>query len=71
LASTFYQKLLEKEEFKHIFLNIAQIEISDHLDVIVDFWEGVLFQAGKYRNSTMEVHLDLNRKYRLRERHFQ
>ncbi|MEL6721259.1 MAG: group III truncated hemoglobin [Bacteroidota bacterium] len=70
LVSNFYQHLLRQEEFEHIFLQVAQIDILDHLDLLIDFWESVLFQTGKYKNNTMEVHVDLHQKYRLKETHF-
>ena len=70
LISNFYKKLLQQEEFKHIFLEVAEIEILDHLDILIDFWESVLFQAAKYKNNTMEIHVDLHQKYKLQESHF-
>lgn len=72
LVSVFYEKLLQDEEFKHIFLEVAQIDVLDHLDIIVDFWESALFQAGKYKSNLVEIHLDLNQKYNygLNEKHF-
>jgi hemoglobin len=72
LVSAFYEKLLKDEEFKHIFLDIAQIDVLTHLDIIVDFWESVLFQAGKYKRNLVDIHLDLNQKYhyRLNKAHF-
>ncbi len=72
LVSAFYEKLLKDEEFKHIFLDIAQIDVLTHLDIIVDFWESVLFQVGKYKRNLVAIHLDLNQKYhyRLNEEHF-
>lgn len=72
LVSIFYEKLLKDEEFEHIFLEVAQIDVLAHLDIIVDFWESVLFQAGKYKRNLLEIHLDLNQQYNygLNERHF-
>lgn len=72
LVSAFYEKLLKDEEFKHIFLEVAKIDVLEHLDIIVDFWESVLFQAGKYKTDLVEIHLNLNQKfnYGLNEKHF-
>lgn len=71
LVSNFYQSLLKQEEFEYIFLKVAEIEILDHLDILIDFWDSVLFQAGKYKNNTMEIHVNLHQKYKLQEIHFQ
>ena len=72
LVTTFHEKLLKEEEFRHLFLEIAEIDVLAHIDVLVDFWESVLFQAGKYKRDLVETHLDLNQKYHfgLNEKHF-
>lgn len=68
--TTFYEQLLRQDEIKHIFLEVAQIEVLEHLDILVDFWESVLFQAGTYKRNAMEIHLDLHQQYPLTEAHF-
>ncbi|MEM9547376.1 MAG: group III truncated hemoglobin [Bacteroidota bacterium] len=72
LIAAFYKKLTEDEEFEHLFLEVAQINVLDHLDTMVDFWESALFQAGKYKRDLVEIHLNLNQKYRygLNQNHF-
>lgn len=70
LISAFYEKLLKDKEFAHIFLEVAKIDVLEHLDIMVDFWESVLFQVGKYKNDTLDIHLELNHKYRLNKTHF-
>ena len=67
---TFYGKLLEQEEFHHLFVEIAAIDLDEHLPIICDFWEGVLFHTGNYRRNTLQKHLDLHARYPLREEHF-
>jgi hemoglobin len=72
LISVFYEKLLSDEVFKNIFLVVAKIDVLEHLDLIVDFWESVLFQAGKYKRDLIDIHLDLNQKVPngLKKEHF-
>lgn len=72
LVSTFHKELLKDPEFEHIFNEVAQIDILDHLDIMVDFWESVLFQAGKYKRDLLEIHVELNQKYNygLKKAHF-
>ncbi len=70
LVHTFYEQLLKDETFKHLFLEVAQIDVLEHLDIIVDFWESVLFQAGKYKRDTLQKHLDLHMTHRLTNEHF-
>lgn len=70
LVHTFYERLLKEETFNHLFLEVAQIDILEHLDIIIDFWESVLFQAGKYKRDTLQKHLDLHMTHQLTNEHF-
>jgi len=72
LVAVFYEHLLQDEEFKHLFLDVAQVNMLDHLDLLIDFWESVLFQAGKYKRDPLQAHLDVNQKYHygLNDSHF-
>ena len=54
LVHKFYEHLLKDDTFRHIFLEVAAIDILPHLDIIIDFWESVLFQAGKYKGDTVQ-----------------
>ncbi|MEO1260400.1 MAG: group III truncated hemoglobin [Bacteroidota bacterium] len=72
LVTAFYEKLLKEEEFRHLFLEVAEIDVLEHIDVLIDFWESVLFQVGKYKRDLVDIHLGLNQKYHfgLKEKHF-
>lgn len=70
LINAFYEKLLEDDLLASIFIEVAQIDLVEHLPILYDFWESVLFQAGKYKRNAMEVHLDLHQMHRLEEKHF-
>lgn len=70
LVNTFYEKLLEDPLVKHFFLEVAQIQLVDHLPILYDFWESVLFQVGKYKNNTLEMHLELHQLSPLKKEHF-
>ncbi|MEM6963139.1 MAG: group III truncated hemoglobin [Bacteroidota bacterium] len=63
MITSFYEKLLLDPEFKHIFLEVAEIDILEHLDIMIDFWESVLFQAGNYKRDVLGAHLNLNQQY--------
>ena len=70
LIHKFYEHLLKDDAFRHIFLEVAAIDILPHLDIIIDFWESVLFQAGKYKGDTVQKHLDLHMDHRLTQEDF-
>jgi hemoglobin len=69
-VDAFYHKLLEDPLVKHFFLEIMEAPLSEHLPIIYDFWESVLFRLGNYQRNTMEKHLELHQLSPLRKEHF-
>jgi len=67
----FYDRLLQNDEFNHIFINVAQIDVMHHLDIIVNFWDSALFHNPVYKRNTMQKHLDLHKQYQLKKSHFE
>ena len=70
LVTAFYERLLKEEDFRHIFLEVMQVDILAHIDRLMDFWESTLFQAGKYKGDTVEAHLEVHHQHRLNAGHF-
>ncbi len=70
LMRRFYLKLLADKEIEYLFTEVTHLNLDEHFPVLADFWESVLFGSGNYRNNTMQVHLDLNKKSKLTKQHF-
>ena len=70
LMNAFYSKLLQDTTINYIFIDVAKIDIKEHIPVIVDFWETILFQTGTYQKNAIQPHLDLNQKTRFKAGHF-
>ena len=70
MVRSFYEKLLREPEFEHIFLQVAKVDILEHIDMIVDFWESAVFHTGMYKRNTLETHVSLHMKYPLKDDHF-
>ena len=70
LMNAFYSKLLLDTTINYIFIDVAKIDIKEHIPVIVDFWETILFQTGTYQKNAIQPHLDLNQKTRFKAGHF-
>ncbi|MFP9099686.1 group III truncated hemoglobin [Flavobacterium sp. RHBU_24] len=71
LLRSFYGKLLKDPAISYIFTDVAKINLEEHLPHLVDFWEQMLFHTGGYRKNVMQLHLDLNAKEHLTEKHFE
>jgi hemoglobin len=70
LMSTFYGTMLKDPILGTIFTDVAKINLEEHLPILCDFWESILFQNAKYRGNPMEIHIQLHEKVPLRQPHF-
>jgi truncated hemoglobin YjbI len=71
LVTAFYERAFSDPVLGPIFNDIAQMDLPAHMPIMCDFWETVLFQAGKYGRNAFDVHLDLHRQVALSPMHFQ
>ena len=70
LLREFYKRLLADDTITYIFIDVAKMDLEEHLPIITSFWELSLFHTGEYRNNPMQIHMALNSKERLTEEHF-
>jgi hemoglobin len=71
LVKNFYIKLLNDAEMHHFFIDFEDPKkLETHLQVLVDFWENILFYTGGYRKNAMQPHLELHQKKPFQTKHF-
>ncbi|MEM7360623.1 MAG: group III truncated hemoglobin [Pseudomonadota bacterium] len=70
IVADFYAEMLLDPIIGYIFTDVAKIDLESHLPIITDFWADVLFKQKKYRNNTLQKHLDLHQKIPLTPGHF-
>lgn len=74
ILKSFYEKAFEDSTIGYIFTNVAKLNLEQHLPIITDFWEMILFGTInfqlKYGRSPMQKHLELNQKEPLVSEHF-
>ena len=68
LINHFYQRLLADEDMAPFF---EEVDLIDHMPILYDFWESVLFQVGKYKRNTFQKHLELHTEKPIRAEHFE
>ena len=62
MVKLFYVKLLDDDSIKHFFAEMVETDgLEEHLQVLVDFWDNMLFQSGAYKRNAMMPHLILNK----------
>jgi hemoglobin len=52
------------------FTDVREKGLDAHLPVMCDFWETVLFRAGLYQGSALDVHRHVHHDHSLSHRHF-
>ncbi len=68
VVDRFYAKAMEDEQIGYLF---EGLELTNHLPVIYDFWENLLFRTGAYKGGMIYKHLRLHAQKPLRLEHFQ
>ena len=71
LVTSFYEKVRKNPEIGFIFDDIAKVNWDVHTPIIIEFWEGVLFQSGNYRNNPIAIHKHVNSLFPLEKKHFE
>ena len=71
LMETFYKKLLADNSISYLFTDIAKIDLTHHLLILVDFWDNILFQSNTYQKNVMQPHMALHQKSPLQKNHFE
>ena len=72
LVSQFYVKLLKDDKIKHFFEEMIHEDgLEKHLQILVDFWDNMLFYSGAYRRNAMRPHLFLHQTIPFKKEHFE
>ena len=67
----FYQRLLADEQMSPIFLEVARVDLEQHLPHIKDYWCKLLLGEQGYRRHTMNIHRQLHGKRPLQQGDFE
>ena len=71
LVSEFYVKLMNDDQMAHFFIDFEDpIHLEEHLQVLVDFWDNMLFYSATYQKNAMKPHLDLQTTKPFEKIHF-
>lgn len=70
LLRRFYGRVLDDDTLAEPFTEVRARGLDSHLPVMCDFWETVLFRAGRYRGSALNAHRHVHDRVPLSGRHF-
>lgn len=71
IISLFYEKLMIDPLVKHFFIDVRVIDLEEHIPVIVNFWDNIIFQTGAYKANAMHKHFELNDDSPITPAHFE
>ncbi|MDO8212934.1 group III truncated hemoglobin [Conexibacter sp. CPCC 206217] len=71
LVRAFYGRALKDPIIGFIFVDVARLDLEEHVPVISSFWETILLGARSYGGGAFAPHAMLNMKVRLRAGHFE
>lgn len=71
LVDAFYEKVKTDTIIGYLFNDIAQVDWTNHLPKMYDFWENILFYKGNYSGNPMTAHKELHQKSAMTQQHFQ
>ena len=70
LVDSFYQKALKDQIIGHFFTQVIQLDMTEHMPVMYQFWESILLGGRSYTGNPMTKHLSLNKKSPMKKEHF-
>jgi len=71
LVKEFYVKLMNDDIVSHFFVDFSNPTLlEEHLQVLVNFWDNILFYSGEYRRNAMQPHLKLHKTKPFETKHF-
>jgi hemoglobin len=71
LVRAFYGRALTDPVIGFIFVDVAHLDLEEHVPRIASFWETILLGAQSYAGGAFRPHALLNMKVRLRGGHFE
>jgi hemoglobin len=66
----FYERMLEDDQLAPIFVDVAEVDLSQHLPHIKNYWSKLLLGDPSYQRHTMNIHRQLHSKRALKSSDF-
>lgn len=60
IVERFYELSFQDERLGDIFKNIAPLHLEEHIPLVVNFWEGIVFDVYTYKGNVTEKHFSVN-----------
>jgi hemoglobin len=71
LVRAFYSRAMSDPMIGYLFVDVARLDLEEHVPVIASFWSTILLGEQSYGGGAFAVHADLHMKSPLRAGHFE
>lgn len=69
MLEAFYKKAFKDELIGRFFTEVVPLDLEEHLPVITDFWEAIVFGRHTYRKNVMAVHQHIHQLSAIEKQH--
>jgi len=70
IVTQFYEKLLQDKTMRPFFAEVVKKGLKEHFDILVDFWDTIIFYSGTYQRNAMAKHIEINQNISMHKDHF-
>lgn len=71
IVKKFYEKAIPDEIIGHFFTKVIPIDWDEHMQIVTNFWDSMIFGASEYTSNPMTPHLHLNSLSKMEKPHFE
>jgi len=71
MVESFYEKVKQDELISFFFSDIAQTHWEEHIPVMVDFWDSIIFDHYTYSGNPMDIHRKFHEQSHFTKEHFE
>jgi hemoglobin len=69
VLKAFYTRVFGDELIGHFFTEVVPLNLEEHLPLIADFWESIVFGKTAYQKNVMEVHRHIHHLSSIKKEH--
>lgn len=69
MLEAFYKKVFKDELIGHFFTEVVPLNLDEHLPLITDFWESIVFGMHTYQKNVLAIHQHIHQIAPIEKRH--
>lgn len=70
IVKKFYEKAIPDDVIGHFFTQVIPIDWDEHIQIVTDFWDSMIFGTSEYTRNPMTPHMHLHSLSKMEKHHF-